>query len=363
MAILRRRPWSVLISEGGDGESRAAVAATRLLSTSGYGVTVTTSGSLSLAAYSRFCDRRVRVPRVYDDPGGYAEAVRSELAAGAYLTVLPATDDAVAALALPGWEFLNKATVAARVEAAGLAVPETRLAHDIDEARAASASLGWPVVVKPDLKRGLARRLESADEVAALPASLFPVLVQPFFTGTLNGVLGLMWDGALVRATHLRYLRVYPSPCGTIAAAVTREPDLQIEAGLQRLLATYQGVFHVDLAGNRLLDVNPRIHASLPAAVRAGSDPLSAYCALLEGEAVAESRARPGVFFRWLEGDLRSVYTSVARGDMRWPAAARALAPRRRTVHSFSSILDPGPSLARLGFARRRAVRRVSPVR
>ena len=45
-----QEPW-VLISEGGSGESRAAVAAVRALATEGYKPAVTVSGGLSLAAW------------------------------------------------------------------------------------------------------------------------------------------------------------------------------------------------------------------------------------------------------------------------------------------------------------------------
>jgi hypothetical protein len=56
-------PW-VLVSEGGYGASRAAVAAVRALAGAGYRAAVTETNGRSLAGASRACARRVTVPRV-----------------------------------------------------------------------------------------------------------------------------------------------------------------------------------------------------------------------------------------------------------------------------------------------------------
>src|SRR5882724_607136 len=86
-----KRPW-VLISEGGSGASRAAVAAVRALAAAGYQTTVTESGDRSLAGASHDCARRVTVPRVDADAAKYAAAVRAELATRPYVTTFFTTD-------------------------------------------------------------------------------------------------------------------------------------------------------------------------------------------------------------------------------------------------------------------------------
>src|SRR3989442_1828601 len=93
-------PW-VLVSEGGDGESRAAVVAVRALARAGYRPTVTETDGRSLAGASKACARRVTVPPVEGDDHAYAEAIRAELATRPYLTSFFATDGALLAIDAP----------------------------------------------------------------------------------------------------------------------------------------------------------------------------------------------------------------------------------------------------------------------
>lgn len=65
-------------------------------------------------------------------------------------------------------------------------------------------------------------------------------------------------------------------------------------------------------------------------------------------------RGRPGVFFRWLEGDVRHLLKAVRVGQMSAEQALRELAPRRGTAHSTESLSDPGPMVNRLWYATRR---------
>ena len=344
----------VLVTEGGDGQSRAAVAAVRALAADGYRPAVTEYDGLSLAGASRHCARRVPVPLGEVDPEGYAKAVRTELETRPYLTVFAGTDAALVALDAPVQHLINKESSARLAVAAGLPVPSSRVFASAEELLGAADELEYPIVVKPVVKRYAAARVESAQALEAVAAREGAMIVQPYLRENLRGVVGLMWQGKLVAATHLQYLRVWPAPCGTIASGTTVAPDAELEARLETLLAGYDGVFHVDLAGPYLLDVNPRTHASLPVAVIAGANVVSLYCALLRGRRVASVRGRPGLFFRHLEGDLRSIIWGVRAREMGPPAALNALRPRRGTVHSFSTWRDPGPTRARLRYVTRR---------
>lgn len=344
----------VLVTEGGDGQSRAAVAAVRALAADGYRPAVTEYDGLSLAGASRHCARRVQVPLGEIDPEGYAKAVRTELESRPYLTVFPGSDAALVALEAPVQHLINKESSARLAVAAGLPVPSSRVFDSAAELLGAARELEYPIVVKPVVKRYAAARVDSAEELAAIPAREGAMIVQPYLRENLRGVIGLMWQGKLVAATHLQYLRVWPAPCGTIASGTTVAPDAELEGRLETLLAGYDGVFHVDLAGPYLLDVNPRTHASLPVAVIGGANVVSLYCALLRGARVAAVRGRPGLFFRHLEGDLRSIMWRVRAREMGPAAALNALRPRRGTVHSFSTWRDPGPTRARLRYVTRR---------
>ena len=164
--------------------------------------------------------------------------------------------------------------------------------------------------------------------------------------GPFHGLGGLAYQGRLVATMRTRYERLWPQPCGTVAAAVTLPPDDDLEARVAELLADYDGPFHLDFAGPYVLDVNPRIHATLPLAIRGGANIPAMYCDLLQGRPAPTVRVAAGLRFRWVEGDLRSLLWNARRGTA--PSATlAALVPRRGTVHSFATLTDPGPTLAR----------------
>ena len=159
----------------------------------------------------------------------------------------------------------DKAVAAAWARVHGLPSPTTwfvthrRLLEQIPQSE-------YPLVVKPTTKRYTAIRVRESSELPSALPDNGAVLVQPFLESPLRGVVGAMWRGRLLGAAHLRYLRLWPLPCGTVAAAETVSPDLALEEQLRVLLASHEGLFHVDLAGRHLLDVNLRAHATLPLA-------------------------------------------------------------------------------------------------
>lgn len=344
----------VLVTEGGNGLSRAAVAAVRSIAASGRRAAVTESNRFSLAGASRHCSRRVAVPLASTDPAGYAEAVNAELATRPYLTVLPASDDALVALGAAPSELLDKITVLEAARAVGLETPPTQVFASATAVLARADALSYPLVVKPNTKRYAAARVL---DPSGLPSALRddgPVLVQPYLEGELHGVLGLMWEGRLMASVHLRYVRLWPYPCGTVAFAETIPPSEGLNARLQALLGAHRGVFHADLAGPYLLDLNPRVHATLPLATAAGVDLVGMYCDFISGLPVRPTHGRSGVRFRWVEGDLRSIFRTFREGRMSALAAAQALIPRPGDVYGYESFADAGPTIARLRHAARR---------
>jgi predicted ATP-grasp superfamily ATP-dependent carboligase len=301
-----------------------------------------------LAASSRYCDRRVAVPPVTEP--GYAEAVRAELAAGTYLTVLAASDAALLALGFPVEHLVNKAELTGRARLAGMSVPPTRTFPSRVELLAAG-DLEFPAVVKPAVSTYAARLVRSATDLEATVDGNGPFVVQPYEGQALRAVSGVVWEGQLVAASHQRYVRTWPVECGTGCAARTVEPDLEVEERLLRLLAGYRGIFQAQLAGDRLLDLNPRVYGSLPLAVAAGANLPAVYCDLLSGKEVPPLRARPGVFYRWLEGDLRHMAWLVRTRRVGFVSALQELLPHQRAAHSTESLRDPMPMVARLRYA------------
>lgn len=343
----RERPW-VLVS--GPDSSRAAIAAVRVLAAAGYHPAVTVSGRASLAGASRSCERRVVVPSAELDPGGYAAAITAELDRHPYLTVLPGSDAADVALGRPEARLMDKVRLASLAREAGLDVPPTTIFESYADLIDAADSLPYPVIVKPGLKRFMAQRADRRHDLARVPDGPGQLIVQPYIQDQMHGVIGLTWHGRLRSAVHFRYERIWPQPAGTVAFAVTVPADPALDARFERLLGDHDGVFHADMIGPYLLDLNPRIHAAIPLAAAAGANVVTDLCALLEGEDPAPSTIRAGVRFRWIEGDLRSLVHGFRRGRISLPDLVRAARPRRGVVHGYESLRDPGPLFERLKF-------------
>lgn len=352
----RAAPELVLVSDHVDGRSRSAVAAVRALGAAGYRVVVTVSGGRSAAASSRSCSGVLRVPGV--DSPDFAAVVRQHLEEHPGAAVVPASDAVLVALGMPGAGLVDKAQLEERAGVAGLPVPPTRT-FDSPGDLLADDDLQFPLVVKAAVKTRpteVARRVDSRPDLQAVADALRgPLVVQPFATGTMRAVCGVVADGRLLAAVHQSYVRIWPPGCGTASAAVTTDPDLDLEDRLPRLLEGHEGVFQVQLIGDQVIDVNPRVYGSLPLAVAAGANLPAIACAAASrrpGSGIV--RGRPGVRYRWLEGDVRRIAHDRRAGTTSWAEAARALAPRRGTAHSVESLRDPGPVVARIADVVRR---------
>ncbi len=336
----------VLVTDHGDPLSRSALAAVRALGAAGYRPVVTLTGRWSLASLSRDCTRTVRVP--VGGGGAYASAVRDELGGGAYLTALVASDEALLALEAPVGHLLDKTALLDRAREADLPVPPSEVYGSFEDLLRAADDLDYPVVVKPSVKRFWTFRADGPEDLARRAGDFGRIIVQPFLDEPLHAVAGVAWEGSLAASVHQRYERIWPPHCGTSSAAVTVGPDPALEERLLRLLGDYSGVFQAQFAGPYLMDLNPRVYGSLPLAVAAGANLPAIHCDLLQGREPAPVRARPGVFYRWIEGDVRSLVRAVRDGSMRARAAVAALRPRRGAAHSTESFRDPIPMLGRL---------------
>lgn len=357
VAIVSEDSW-ILVTDHGYSQSRTALATVRALAAEGFRPAMTVAAPWTLAAASRYCARRVTVPT--GNGPSYAAAVGEELAARPYICVLPTSDAALLALGAPGAQFVDKLSLDRLGRRAGFAAVPTRSFASVDELLAATSQLEYPAVIKPVMPYFRPFRVErSEDLLHRLPSSV-PFLVQPFLRDPLRAVAGVVRGGQLVAAVHQRYLRIWPLDCGGAAAAMTVSPDLELEERVLRLLAGYDGIFMVQLAGPYLLDLNARPYGSLPLAVAAGANLAAIHCRLLLGEEppAATIRARPSVRYRWLEGDARSLAAELRRGGIGLRMALQALLPRPGTAPSTETWRDPAPALVRLLYAFARFARR-----
>jgi hypothetical protein len=335
--------WVLVTADG--PQLRDPLVAVRALAAGGYRPALAVSCLSSIATASRYCLRRVDVPPC-DDPG-FVAGIQDELDRGRYLTVLPASEAALLALGVSTPHLVDKVELARAAEAVGIPSPPSRVFASAEELLDSAAELEYPVIVKPSVHRSNASRVDSPAGLTGAVVQDGPVIVQPFLAD-LNAVSGVIWNGRLIAAVHERWFRIWKYRCGVASAAVTVPPDLDREERLLRLMEGYEGYFHAQFAGPHLMDLNLRVHTSHPLAVAAGVNLVAAYCDLLRGVDVAPMRARPGVYFRWLEGDIRHLAKAVRYGHMSVPSAIVALRPHRGSAHSTESLRDPVPMMSRI---------------
>lgn len=347
----------VLVTDGGNGQSRSALAAVRALGAAGHHVHVTTTGPISVPGWSRYCRRRIPTPAVTD--AGYAPAIAALRSQVDFAGVFPASDAALLALSWIGSPLVHKLEVARAAERAGFPVATQQSFETAADLLEAAESLRYPVVVKTDARQSPSSpavwRADAPADLGSATGRSGPFVVQEWLSGQMRAVAGVIWDGELRAVAHQEYLRTWPRDCGVASAARTIGPDLGLERRLPELLAGHDGVFQVQLIGDHVIDINPRVYGSMALSVRAGANLPALVCRIQQGEdrPSALVRARPGVRYRWLEGDVRHVMQAVGEGEMGVKAAGRALVPRPGTAHGDVSAADPVPSAARLLYAAR----------
>jgi predicted ATP-grasp superfamily ATP-dependent carboligase len=112
----------------------------------------------------------------------------------------------------------------------------------------------------------------------------------------------------------------------------------------------WQGIFQLqllELPDGRLsvIDLNPRVFASLALDTAAGANLAAIWCDWLLGRHPSPVIARPGLRYRWEEGELCHFAWQLRHFKLR--AAAAVLAPHRRVTHAWFRLSDPGPLFSR----------------
>jgi len=349
-----RQRSTVLVTDDINGQNRGALATVRALAGTRHKAVVTVADRPSLAAASRYCAGTVPVPS--GGGPGYAAALRRELDTDRHHLFFPASDVALISVGAAAAELVDKAELDRRARAAGFESLPTEVFGSAAALHEAAEGFDYPVVVKSATKSGLGNlQALTAASAADLQSALGDVpgrlVVQPLDRSPLRAVSGVVHDGELVAVCHQEYRRIWPPAAGVASAAVTVVGDRSLEQPLARLLADHQGVFQVQFLGRYLLDVNPRVYGSMALAVGAGANlPLLA-CEVAAGRLPTQVvRARPGVHYRWWEGDMRHVLHGLRTGRLGATGAVRALRP-----HRVESVLAPGPMLSRIAGRVRRS--------
>ena len=336
----------VLVTDGLNGTTLDAVGAVRTLHYGGFRPVVTVPETSRWTALSRHVDERVRVAPL--DSGEFADSVRSEAKRLDAASIVVASEPALLALGVSIPELIDKRGLSKAAAAAGVQAPTHHEFATPDELDDRADELDYPVVVKPAIRTYKAFRADSAAQIRSTRVPAGAIVVQPFISGPMECVSGVMWRGRLHSVSRERWLRMWPRDCGLATASVTVEPDPECEAGLERLLGRYEGIFCAQFVGGRIIDLNLRSFLTIELAAAAGVNVASIHARLAMGQEVPEVRARPGVRFRWVSGDLKWSRQSLSSGDMSRRAVIATWRPRRGTVRPLFRPTDPMPFVGRL---------------
>lgn len=325
-----------------DGQTNQALACVRSLGRARYDVLVAATRRGSLAAWSRFCRGRFRLDG--ETLRAFA-ALRDWARSKGVDVVLPLTERAcilcnferdlweaagITVGAAPD-ELLRLAFDKARTvdiaRQSGVAVPPTRVATSLAEARAAAAEIGFPCVVRSRFSNLWDGTKFLADpgttyvrEAAELDAAIqrhrqgdhWP-LIQGFVPGQGKGVFALFDGGrAVAWFAHERLRDVRPSGSGSsLRRSAPLEPRLLSPAEWLLAAMIWQGPAMVEFRDDGvhdpvLMEVKGRFWGSLQLTVSAGADFPQWWLAILRGRSVDRRTGyATGVTVRWLWGDVK----------------------------------------------------------
>jgi predicted ATP-grasp superfamily ATP-dependent carboligase len=392
-----------------DAEQRQSLVAVRSLGRAGLRVGAFGSIRWAPAYASRWSTVRGLLPDCAQRPRELVDALLAIADAYGEVVVLPTTDGTIEALRAHRDELERRVVVALAPEPAlevavdksktlalaaelGIAAPRTIEISNPADVDAAGAEVGYPAVVKPirswvEGDDGGARLTSSlvvdADEARAVATHAVEaggsVVLQQWVTGSREAV-SLLYAGGRVRARFAQVAeRMFPPLGGSSVLRESIDPPPDLLAAAERLvdaagLEGYSEVeFRRDMEGRPyLMEINPRLSASVEIAVRAGIDFPALLYAWASGRNVpATDGYREGLRMRWLGGDLRWLRETIRqRGRPEMTPAGRAVAIFARdcvrpAAYDYVSFSDPRPVvLAAAGFGLRaidRVVRKHPP--
>jgi len=377
-----------------DGNQNQAVASVRSLARAGHTVIAGESSSWSKAGWSRASTAKLHYPSPGQNVDAFLDSIAAFVRQNSGTLVLPMTeattlpvsahrDSLIAAgarLVLPEHENLLRAfdkDETTRLAASlGVAVPTTILITRDDEARDASKSVRYPVVLKPRASEELgAGGLRTAgrpryardtsefnDAYRDISSRSSATLVQEFVPGEGTGYFALMHDGELrAEFAHRRIRDVYPTGSGS-AVRISVDPDPDLKRSSLAILSAlrWHGVAMVEYRKQPgsppvFMEVNGRFWHSLPLACYAGADFPALLARMAEnGDIEPNLSYRRGVRCRWLAGDLRHLIEVWKGPPIGYPGPypgrmqtlLDVLTPVPGTYHDLFQWRDPLPELA-----------------
>jgi predicted ATP-grasp superfamily ATP-dependent carboligase len=363
-----------------DAEERSVLGACRALKRAGYQTSAVARSRPAATHWSRSCAERFLLPDPRDSVPAFVGRLEEVLRRKEYAAVIPGSEAALLAiskhrsrlecltrLGLPPHEAVRRSVdkqwLLRLATEVGLPPPASASCVDAEAAALVAQELGFPVVLKPAtsfLRSGEGLRQQGVcvveDEAALVrevPLFGTPFIVQRFESDSfLFSCSGVVADGRLLALTTSRARRLWPPTAGMHAFAETVPVPDGLADRVRSLLAAlgWRGIFQIqmlEMPGGRFsaIDLNPRLFASVSLDARAGANLAAVWCDWLLERRPTPVTARPGIRYRWEEGELCHLAWQLQR--RRFRAAASVVLPHRRVEHAWFRLTDPGPLLAR----------------
>jgi predicted ATP-grasp superfamily ATP-dependent carboligase len=381
-----------------DAAQRQALVAIRQLGKSGVGVVAVDGDASAPGLGSRWCSSAVVVPHFASRPDDYVEQVLAACVEHGARSLVPCLDGSVEAFRRRRDDAERVVGLAlAREDALAVAIDKTRtldLARELGlrvprgccvgnpaVAEAALAEVGLPVVLKPTQSWVQGDRVgkrispkvatshrEALDLVHGMLRDGVDVLVQEWLGGDREALSFVYASGRFWARFAQRADRTFPPLGGNSVMRESIDLPPDITPAAERLVAELdlEGYSEVEFrrdesGGAALMEINPRLSASVEIAVRAGVPFPRLVHEWASGQALTEnSRYLTGLRMRWLGGDLSrlsSVLSHPNRPDAtsRTRALATFVADFARPLgYDYLDRSDLRPALlATTGMARR----------
>jgi predicted ATP-grasp superfamily ATP-dependent carboligase len=373
-----------------DPDQRAALAVVRSLGRAGHEVLIGGPRRSSLAGASRYCSRRIFLPDPLGEPKEFVERVVSALAANRVEVLIPISEAALLAILaerarlgncllpftdLETFQRVCDKTEVLRVAAEeGIATPARAVLETVGALRPSDLP-PFPLVIKPSRSvatlngerskhgvRHAADRRQLDSQLATLPPSAYPLIVQQRIVGPGTGIFLLVWDGTVRAVFAHRRLREKPPSGGVSVYRESIAADPSLVERSRRLLARlgWSGVamveYKIDASTGTpyLMEVNGRFWGSLQLAIDAGVDfPRILLEVATGGGPPSPPNWTPGVRSRWWWGDVDHLMAVLLKGATslslppdhpgRWRTLLDFLVPRTVNRNETLQLDDPKP--------------------
>jgi predicted ATP-grasp superfamily ATP-dependent carboligase len=344
-----------------DAGLRQSLVAVRSLGRSGLSVAALGATADAPAFRSRWCQAHdvCHEPEGTDDYGDYLDRL---LVVAPARVLIPSSDATVALLRRHRAHLERRTRLALASEPAlavavskdrtlaiaqrlGIAVPRQVIAHSVRDLPMALREVGLPAVVKPDESwqaggrcRQVCALVTTVDEarcaVETLTAYGVKALVQQFLTGRREAVSFVYSHGRM----HARFAQVAVRTCPPLGGESVLRQSIPLSSAsteqAEELVRTIglEGYSEVEFRYSasgvpHLMEVNPRLSASVEVAVRAGVDFPRLLYQWARGSRIDAVRTyRAGVWMRNLAGDIMTTCAAFReRGRPTMPGPARAM--------------------------------------